>query len=159
MKRTDSWSPDDDRLLATTVIECVASGSTQGKAFEEAGERLTRSVAACGFRWNSVVRKEYEEELASAKISKKEGKGKIHEEEKQTMDTNSNQTVKEDPFYIIDLALREVKAEMQSIREENELLKRKLRDQPRGEDLAALMEMFDRARSLGLFKDSQSPAM
>src|SRR5690606_5419511 len=47
-------------------------GSTQLNAFEEAGDKLNRTAAACGFRWNAVVRKRYEKELAEAKRERKE---------------------------------------------------------------------------------------
>src|SRR5690606_19746157 len=36
-------------------------------AFEEVGERIGRTSAACGFRWNSFVRKQYEEAIQIAK--------------------------------------------------------------------------------------------
>ncbi|KZE38470.1 transcriptional regulator [Bhargavaea cecembensis] len=69
--RQDAWVEENDRLLADTVLRHVREGSTQLNAFEEAGDAMNRTAAACGFRWNAVVRKEYEKELAEAKKERK----------------------------------------------------------------------------------------
>ena len=58
--RQDAWSDDEDLLLAETVMRHIREGSTQLVAFEEVGKALSRTSAACGFRWNSLVRKRYE---------------------------------------------------------------------------------------------------
>jgi RsfA family transcription factor len=39
-------------------------------AFEEAATRLGRTSSACGFRFNSVVRKKYQEEIKAEKSKK-----------------------------------------------------------------------------------------
>lgn len=65
--RQDSWSFEDDQLLANTVINYIREGSTQLLAFEEVAERLNRTSAACGFRWNSSIRKQYDQEIKKAK--------------------------------------------------------------------------------------------
>lgn len=70
--RQDAWLTQDDELLAETVLRHVREGSTQLSAFEEVGDALNRTAAACGFRWNAVVRREYEEELAEAKKERKQ---------------------------------------------------------------------------------------
>ncbi|MET3575738.1 RsfA family transcriptional regulator [Bhargavaea ullalensis] len=70
--RQDAWLEENDQLLAETVLRHVRDGSTQLNAFEEAGDAMNRTAAACGFRWNAVVRKEYEKELAEAKKERKE---------------------------------------------------------------------------------------
>lgn len=70
--RQDAWLDENDELLAEAVIRHVTEGSTQLNAFEEAGDALNRTAAACGFRWNAVVRKTYEEQLAEAKKERKE---------------------------------------------------------------------------------------
>lgn len=70
--RQDAWLEENDELLAEAVIRHVTEGSTQLNAFEEAGDALNRTAAACGFRWNAVVRKAYEEQLAEAKKERKE---------------------------------------------------------------------------------------
>ncbi|XEC96856.1 RsfA family transcriptional regulator [Paenibacillus tarimensis] len=65
--RQDAWSPDDDLMLAEVTLRHIREGSTQLAAFEEVGERIGRTSAACGFRWNSCVRKRYEEAIQLAK--------------------------------------------------------------------------------------------
>ncbi|WP_168120674.1 RsfA family transcriptional regulator [Paenibacillus sp. HB172176] len=65
--RQDAWSPDDDLILAEVTLRHIREGSTQLGAFEEVGERIGRTSAACGFRWNSCVRKRYEEAIQIAK--------------------------------------------------------------------------------------------
>lgn len=70
--RQDAWVEENDALLAEAVIRHVKEGSTQLNAFEEAGDLLNRTAAACGFRWNAVVRRIYEEDLAQAKKERKE---------------------------------------------------------------------------------------
>ncbi|MFC7685869.1 RsfA family transcriptional regulator [Ureibacillus sp. GCM10028918] len=70
--RQDAWLKENDELLAEAVIRHVKEGSTQLNAFEEAGDALNRTAAACGFRWNAVVRRLYEKELAEAKKERKE---------------------------------------------------------------------------------------
>jgi prespore-specific regulator len=47
-------------------------GATQLNAFEEVGDHLNRTSAACGFRWNAVVRQQYEKALALAKKQRKQ---------------------------------------------------------------------------------------
>jgi len=65
--RQDAWSPDDDIILAEVTLRHIREGSTQLAAFEEVGERIGRTSAACGFRWNSCVRKRYEDAIQIAK--------------------------------------------------------------------------------------------
>lgn len=65
--RQDAWSEEDDLILAEVTLRHIREGSTQLAAFEEVGERIGRTSAACGFRWNSCVRKSYEEAIAIAK--------------------------------------------------------------------------------------------
>ncbi|MBJ6363143.1 RsfA family transcriptional regulator [Paenibacillus sp. GCM10012307] len=65
--RQDAWSPDDDLILAEVTLRHIREGSTQLAAFEEVGERIGRTSAACGFRWNSCVRKRYEDAIQLAK--------------------------------------------------------------------------------------------
>ncbi|WP_054956630.1 RsfA family transcriptional regulator [Paenibacillus dakarensis] len=65
--RQDAWSAEDDLILAEVTLRHIREGSTQLSAFEEVGERIGRTSAACGFRWNSCVRKKYEEAISLAK--------------------------------------------------------------------------------------------
>jgi len=69
--RSDAWTPEDDERLAQLVLRHIRTGSTQLKAFEEAAEQLGRTAAACGYRWNGVIRKRYRDEIEAAKAERK----------------------------------------------------------------------------------------
>ncbi|OLS41998.1 RsfA family transcriptional regulator [Bacillus sp. MRMR6] len=70
--RQDAWSQDEDLLLAEVVLRQIREGGTQLQAFEEVGKQLSRTSAACGFRWNSFVRKQYKSGIELAKKQRKE---------------------------------------------------------------------------------------
>lgn len=72
--RQDAWSHEDDLLLAETVLRHIRTGSTQLNAFEEVGDKLNRTSAACGFRWNAEVRQKYDQAMEIAKKQRKERK-------------------------------------------------------------------------------------
>ncbi|MFS0672909.1 RsfA family transcriptional regulator [Ornithinibacillus sp. 179-J 7C1 HS] len=72
--RQDAWSHEDDLLLAETVLRHIREGSTQLNAFEEVGDKLNRTSAACGFRWNAEIRKKYINAIDLAKRQRKEKK-------------------------------------------------------------------------------------
>jgi len=65
--RQDAWTEEEDLLLAETVLRHIREGSTQLASFAEVGKQLSRTSAACGFRWNSLVRKQYESAIVLAK--------------------------------------------------------------------------------------------
>ncbi|WLR47048.1 RsfA family transcriptional regulator [Halobacillus litoralis] len=69
--RQDALKDEEDLLLATTVLKHIREGKTQLEAFHEVAEQLHRTPAACGFRWNATVRKEYQKEIQEAKNSRK----------------------------------------------------------------------------------------
>ncbi|WP_433946125.1 RsfA family transcriptional regulator [Paenibacillus sp. SN-8-1] len=68
--RQDAWSAEDDLILAEVTLRHIREGSTQLTAFEEVGEKIARTPAACGFRWNSCVRKKYEAAIQIAKAQR-----------------------------------------------------------------------------------------
>lgn len=72
--RQDAWSHEDDLLLAETVLRHIREGSTQLNAFEEVGDELNRTSAACGFRWNAEVRNKYIHAIDLAKRQRKDFK-------------------------------------------------------------------------------------
>lgn len=72
--RQDAWSHEDDLLLAETVLRHIREGSTQLNAFDEVGDQLNRTSAACGFRWNAEVRMKYDNAIDLAKRQRKEKK-------------------------------------------------------------------------------------
>lgn len=69
--RQDAWSQDEDVLLAETVLRYIREGKTQLEAFKEVGKRLSRTPAACGFRWNASIRKQYQQAVQLAKKDRK----------------------------------------------------------------------------------------
>ncbi|MBO1004922.1 RsfA family transcriptional regulator [Pseudogracilibacillus auburnensis] len=72
--RQDAWTDQEDTLLANIVLHHIRNGSTQLQAFDEAGVKLKRTSAACGFRWNSNIRKQYQADIQLAKEQKKKSK-------------------------------------------------------------------------------------
>ncbi|WML49355.1 RsfA family transcriptional regulator [Neobacillus sp. PS3-34] len=72
--RQDAWTQDEDLLLAEVVLRHIRDGGTQLQAFEEVGRKLSRTSAACGFRWNSYVRKQYKTGIELAKKQRKDAK-------------------------------------------------------------------------------------
>jgi prespore-specific regulator len=82
--RQDAWSHEDDLLLAETVLRHIREGSTQLNAFEEVGDKLNRTSAACGFRWNAEIRKKYINAIDLAKRQRKEKKRAIEKANKNS---------------------------------------------------------------------------
>ncbi|RNB80897.1 RsfA family transcriptional regulator [Brevibacillus panacihumi] len=70
--RQDAWTEDDDLVLAEVTLRHIREGGTQLAAFEEVGQRLGRTAAACGFRWNSCVRKRYDAAISIAKSQRQQ---------------------------------------------------------------------------------------
>src|SRR5699024_6508979 len=69
--RQDAWSKEEDLFLAETVLEYIGKGKTQLEAFEKAGQLLSRTTAACGYRSNTTIRKRYDHAVAYAKSNQK----------------------------------------------------------------------------------------
>ncbi|GGM20514.1 DNA-binding protein [Paraliobacillus quinghaiensis] len=76
--RQDAWTNDEDILLAETVLRYIHDGKTQLEAFKEVGKRLARTPAACGFRWNASIRKQYQQEIDAAKKERKKQASEIN---------------------------------------------------------------------------------
>jgi hypothetical protein len=73
-RRDDEWTYDEDILLVETVIKGVAEGRTQLDCFEEVAEKVLRTPAAVGFRWNKKLRSEYKGALDRAMSIRHEAK-------------------------------------------------------------------------------------
>ncbi|MGM7682075.1 RsfA family transcriptional regulator [Cytobacillus sp. Hm23] len=86
-ERQDAWTEEDDLLLAETILRHVREGSTQLNAFEEVGDKLNRTSAACGFRWNAVVRNNYQKALELARKQRKQRQRSLgkHQQVKKTL--------------------------------------------------------------------------
>lgn len=66
-KRQDAWRQDEDALLADIILSHIQAGKTQLEAFKKAGARLSRTPAACGYRWNASLRQQYIAEIDTAR--------------------------------------------------------------------------------------------
>lgn len=73
--RQDAWTKDEDVLLAETVLHYIREGKTQLEAFKKVGKKVARTPAACGFRWNATIRKQYEQAIQLAKNERRHGPG------------------------------------------------------------------------------------
>lgn len=65
--RQDAWKKDEDLVLAEIVLRHIREGKTQLEAFKQSAERLKRTTAACGFRWNAALRKQHVQAIELAK--------------------------------------------------------------------------------------------
>ncbi|MCP1161256.1 RsfA family transcriptional regulator [Bacillus infantis] len=87
--RKDAWTNDEDTILAREVLRQIEEGGTQLDAFKVVGKLLSRTASACGFRWNSTVRKTYEEAIAAAKkiknVHRKKGSAAIDAIDRKVM--------------------------------------------------------------------------
>jgi prespore-specific regulator len=88
--RQDAWTHEDDLLLAETVLRYIREGGTQLEAFEEVGDKLNRTAAACGFRWNAEVRKNFEQAINMAKKQRKERKRALDRLKKEMKPSEKN---------------------------------------------------------------------
>lgn len=70
--RQDAWTDDEDIILAETVLRYIREGKTQLEAFKEVAEQLSRTSAACGFRWNATIRKKHHHAIEQAKEERKQ---------------------------------------------------------------------------------------
>lgn len=91
--RQDAWSQDEDLLLAEVVLRNIREGGTQLQAFEEVGKHLSRTAAACGFRWNSYVRKQYKSGIELAKKQRKEIKKQSYPNDNESIVSDSSVSI------------------------------------------------------------------
>lgn len=88
-KRQDSWSSDEDTILAEIVLRYIRQGKTQLEAFKQASKQLSRTPAACGYRWNARLRKQYTTTITQAKNNKGEEKKRVVESDVTNKDHQS----------------------------------------------------------------------
>lgn len=134
--RQDAWTKDEDLLLAEIVLRYIREGKTQLEAFKEVAKQLSRTSAACGFRWNATIRKQYQHAIEIAKAARKEGNqnNSIHPIEFENSDEN-------DPIDTAILLLKKIKfstsdqeiitdkkekEELHQLQEENKYLREQL---------------------------------
>jgi prespore-specific regulator len=142
--RQDAWTQDEDLLLAEVVLRHIREGSTQLAAFEEVGEKLSRTSAACGFRWNSLVRKKYETAVNLAKKQRKKGStasvvdsDQNEAEEVTTQDpsnsvetsnTKGNQPISIDDMVAFLQSVKDIQGNHQKLQEENQTLAQRVNE-------------------------------
>lgn len=78
--RQDAWTREEDDLLAETVLQYIKNGKTQLEAFKVVAGKLSRTPAACGFRWNATIRKQYEAAIQAAKEERKKASSEALQE-------------------------------------------------------------------------------
>lgn len=168
--RQDAWSKDEDVLLAEVVLRHIREASTQLAAFEEVGKKLSRTPAACGFRWNSLIRKQYEAAIALAKKQRKEQK-KSQPENKQEMacEDQSMDFINEaidllikSKSYLSKVAKNE--SSLQETLAENLQLKQHLHQLEKEymtvqEDYQSLLEIMEKARKMVIFQEEDQGSM
>ncbi|MFJ7508085.1 RsfA family transcriptional regulator [Peribacillus simplex] len=183
--RQDAWTHDEDLLLAEVVLRHIREGSTQLKAFEEVGKQLSRTSAACGFRWNSFVRKQYKSGIELAKKQRKEQVINTPGMERDSVAPVENVTIEEktpehedkesitlqevilyltkmDEFFQLDNKEKERISERSLFleRENDRLLEENvlLKENLKAveEDYRALMQIMERARKLSVQEDEKT---
>lgn len=182
--RQDAWSEDDDLLLAEVTLRHIREGGTQLAAFEEVGRKLKRTAAACGFRWNSLVRKKYEAAIQIAKAQRQkrsyqkmarinneetvieDGKQNIEEsisfdsiirflKQQKTFSQEYTKNSKTSEKY-----LEEKTRELELLKRENKELRGKLNFLESdykvvNDDYRALIQIMDRARKLAFLNENE----
>ncbi|MGM7684607.1 RsfA family transcriptional regulator [Cytobacillus sp. Hm23] len=180
--RQDAWTNDEDLLLAEVVLRNIREGGTQLAAFEEVGRRLSRTAAACGFRWNSYVRKQYKSGIELAKKQRKQLKNG-QESTLTTVEQKENDFQSFEPL-VDDLSLKKVitylqiidssqneydelvvenkqlkkrvahlENKMDKVDEENQSLLTNLRQVE--DDYKALIEIMERARKMVVLQEEE----
>ncbi|MBA4494269.1 RsfA family transcriptional regulator [Paenactinomyces guangxiensis] len=130
VKRQDAWTDEDDMILAEVTLRHIRDGSTQLSAFEEVAEKLGRTPAACGFRWNSSVRKKYEAAIQIAKSQrqkKSQERGRISAYRSFQEDFSSTN----DSVYSLDNIirfLRQHKNEVNELRKQQKQMEKELEE-------------------------------
>ncbi|MGA8941402.1 MAG: RsfA family transcriptional regulator [Thermoactinomyces sp.] len=129
VKRQDAWTPEDDMILAEVTLRHIREGGTQLSAFEEVAEKLGRTPAACGFRWNSTVRKKYEPAIQIAKQQRQK-----HLQERGKMKARRESFSSDDMVHSIENIirfLRQYKNEINDLRRQQRELEKELQERER----------------------------
>lgn len=151
--RQDAWSNEEDLLLTEVVLRQIREGGTQLSAFKEVGQLLSRTSAACGFRWNSHVRKiqeKYIEEAKKYRKSQMRNNEAIHVENKNIGSTEQIavdflidwlENVRENNYQVFHL-----NDEFNRVRKENELLVNKLKKLEK--EYFTILDFVDKKRAI-----------
>lgn len=173
--RQDAWTNDEDLILAEVVLRHIREGSTQLAAFEEVAEKLNRTPAACGFRWNSTIRKKYTTAIELAKKQRKNLNLKVKTAKQEEMDTEIAKEPLESTTLQKEITLADVIQFLQQLQsakgtndyllKENEELKKKNKELEKEieqlkkekeivqEDYRLLINIMERARKMAMEKE------
>jgi prespore-specific regulator len=183
-KRQDAWTPEDDMILAEVTLRHIREGGTQLSAFEEAAERLGRTPAACGFRWNSCVRKKYESAIQIAKAQRQKRNKEQVRSSAVYSSYNEELPPLNDPVHSLDHVirfLRQHKLEVNELRRQQKRLEMELEEREQelrrlekenlemknqlqhvqndfrlvNDDYRMLVKIMERARKLALLEDDK----
>jgi prespore-specific regulator len=156
--RQDAWTEEEDLLLAEIVLRSVREGGTQLQAFAEASRQLSRTAAACGFRWNAYVRKQYREAIEFAKQQRKKQKTVEKKEIVRDKEIDLHDVITFLQAFQPDQQLQEnkkLKREIEQLKErieklqnEKEVLEKQL--QTMQQDYKSLINILERARQLSV---------
>ncbi|KEZ49979.1 MULTISPECIES: RsfA family transcriptional regulator [Metabacillus] len=178
--RQDAWTQDEDLMLAEIVLRQIREGGTQLAAFEDVGRKLSRTAAACGFRWNSYVRKQYKSAIEIAKTQRKQLRSQEPNDQPQKQ---ASSTADHEPAEAGALTLGDVIAFLQNyensgspagLKSENEKLAQRIKqlehdlEQAKSEketihnnlkmveeDYMMLIEMMEKARNIAVMRDDE----
>ncbi|MGA9287479.1 MAG: RsfA family transcriptional regulator [Anaerobacillus sp.] len=164
--RQDAWSKDEDVLLAEVVLRHIREASTQLAAFEEVGKTLSRTPAACGFRWNSLIRKQYEAAIALAKKQRKQQKKNSPEQHTEPIEEDKSMELIDEAIRLLITSrahISEISKNETSLQEalsENLELKQHLHQLEKEymtvqEDYQSLLEIMEKARKMVVFQEDQ----
>lgn len=183
VKRQDAWTPEDDMILAEVTLRHIREGGTQLSAFEEVAEKLGRTPAACGFRWNSTVRKKYEAAIQIAKTQRQkrnQEKGRSYRSRNGIADADSAYTIDHIIRFLrqykneinelkrkqklLEQELEEKEKEIQKLEQENEQMKKQLNHvesdyQLVNDDYRTLVQIMERARKLAMLEEAEDNKM
>lgn len=126
--RKDAWTGSEDIKLVEIIFHHMKEGSTQLEAFEEASEVFGRTSAACGFRWNAVLRPMHEEQF---QMVKKERRAKVKRSKKREVSLFVLERLKgsksaAQAITALTEYTEELLAQLESSKQENLVLKQKL---------------------------------
>lgn len=136
--RQDGWTEDEDVILANVVLEYIRTGKTQLDAFKDVAKKLSRTPAACGFRWNATVRKRYEDEINEAKKERKTFKNS-NQDLKQIENSPKTNTV-EMAISLLEQMKEQIDAEVCHFDLEDEQLINKLKAE--NEQLKKMLKLY-----------------
>lgn len=162
--RQDGWTREEDQWLEEAVLSHIRNGSTQLRAFEEIAQKVNRTPAACGFRWNSCLRKECQKQIDQAKkeryasrktSSSNESKPMINSPLEWSADEMTKQLSKwierissHDQSLDWQTKYNSLQRNFEQVNKEKEKLEMKV--QGLEEDYRALLYLIEKARKLGV---------